>query len=181
MTAARGPGRPPKKRHWQRTLTTPPDRRPPAPERDLTTGQIHTREAAIALARMKGPALAAHSGIKVNACEGFKPYYKQRGRWTKRRVREMGELYGPEISVGVGAAIRAAGWGHAFGSWLCAMAAETGDAGVANLAMSILAKASTEDRRAHELAALEARLRKDATPAPDLGSALEAEGTNTTQ
>lgn len=175
MATDRGPGRPPKKRHWQRTLTTPPDRRPPAPERD-DEGHVRTREAAAALARMKGPALKAHIGIKVDACEGFEPYNRQRIRWTKHRMRELAELYGPDVSAGVGACVRAAGWGHAFGNWVAAKAAETGDPGCANLAMSILGKASAEDRRAHELAALEARLRGANKPATDLGSALEAEG-----
>lgn len=175
--AVKKPGRPAKKRHWQRKLLKPVDRRPPEPERDLTTGQVRTREAARALSRMRAPTLAAHAGIKVTACEGFSPYNQQRVRWTKQRVREFAQLYGNDLSVGVGGCVRNAAWGHAFGNWLAAKAAEYGDAGVAMLAMKVFSKASAEDRRAHELAALEARLRRDKSDENlDLGEALDAEG-----
>lgn len=160
-----------KRRAWNRTLATPPDRRPPAPERD-SSGRVATHEAAVALAKMRGPELAAHAGIKVQACEGFQPYNRQRRRWIKNRMRELGLLYGDDLSSGVGVRVRSAAWGYAFGEWAAAQAAVHGDAGLANLALGILTKASQEDAKAHETAALEAKLRKKQTKQPSLGDVL---------
>lgn len=167
-----------KKRPWNRGVAAPPDRRPPKPERD-SAGRVTTHEAAVALARMRGPELAAHIGIKVNACEAFTPYNRQRRRWIKQRMRELADQYGDNLSSGVGARVRSAGWGYAFAEWVSARAAEFGDAGMANLAMMIFKKSSDEDAKARELAECEAKLRKKTEKRLDLSQVLNVGGEET--
>lgn len=162
----------PLKRDWRRTIMTPPDRRPPEPERDVQ-GRVTTHEAAVALAKMSGPKLSAH-GIKVNACEGFHAYNRQRRRWLKHRARELGVEYGSDLSSGVGARLRAAAWGIAFGEWLCARAAEAGDAGLANLALSVAEKGLRQDEAAQQQAEREKKLRDRAnTQHTDVAEVLD--------
>lgn len=164
-----------RKREWSRPLATPPDRRPPKPERD-SAGRVTTRDAAIALAKMKGPELKAHIGIKVSACEGFEPYNRQRRRWTKGRMRELGLQYGDDLTSSVGARVRAAAWGLAFGEWAAAKAAEHGDAGLAALAMKIIEKGVKLDDSAREQAEVEAKLRRKQNKPHNLGKVLDVEG-----
>ena len=159
-----------KKRPWNRNVLTPPDRRPPKPERD-SQGRVQTAEAAQALARLRGPAVAAHVGIKVNACEGFAPYNKQRRLWIKKRMGEMGTQY-EELTTGVGAAVRAAGWCYAFSEWLFGKAAETGDAGLAVAAAQLAEKGSRQDNAARTIADAEAKLRRKQTKRPDVSALL---------
>ena len=163
-----------KKPNDLRILKHPVPWRVPKPERDVQ-GRVRTKEAAVALSAHRGPmpTRLATIGIRVNACEGFSPYNRQRRKWAKLRMSELAAMYGRDLSRGVGARVRSAAWAYAFAEWLSAKAAEAGDAGLATLAVKLHGRASGEDKKAQELAALEGQIHSQSeTDSLDLGSIL---------
>ncbi len=162
--------------NYTRRVRKPSTWRTPEPERD-GAGRVRTHEAAAALAACATvPARMGQIGIRVNACEGFAPYNRQRQKWGKARFKEFAQTYGGDLSRGVGARVRGAAWCYAFAEWAAAKAAEYGDLGTAEIAAKLFARAANEDDKARALAAYERREREGKTQDElDLSKALNVD------
>lgn len=171
---------PPKRVNNTRRMPPAVTWRKPEPERDKQ-GRVKTAKDAQILAKMtRVPSRFASIGIKVDACEGFEPYNRQRRKWAKARFNELTEQYGQDLSRGVGARIRAAAWGYAFGEWLAAKAAYHGDAGLSEVALKLMGRASNEDEKARALAAAERAVKNSKRANTlDLVDALDVSGEST--
>jgi hypothetical protein len=148
---------------WENAQQDPAPPTPPtvAIERDKT-GRVTGAEAARALAKLRG-AVPDFVRRDLVCAPDFAPYDRQRKDWTRARLAELASIAGG-ASRGIGARVRAAGWGVAFGEYLASKAAETGDSDLMDRAMSILSKASVEDEKARRLAIDEAAARPPADP-----------------
>lgn len=115
-----------------------------------------TAEGARQMGRLRHAGTARERKIKCDP--RFTLHDRDRRNWTRGRTAELHEMTGG-VSRGVGAMVRAAGWGLAFGEFLAVRAAETGDAELMAQAVNLMSRASTENLKAWELAVREGAAR----------------------
>lgn len=143
--------------------TTPVDELPAVPEGSGVTidrdgaGRVTGSEAARRLAALRN-AKPDFVRADIQCAPDFVPYNVRRKEWTRRRVAEIHTMTGG-VSVAVGAIIRGAGWAVAFGEYLAAQGAATGDPDLMDRSVKILGRASVELAKAYEIAAREAAAR----------------------
>ena len=162
---------------WENALTDPAPKVPAGAGVEIKRdegGHVRDTESARALALLRN-AVPNYVARAIVCSEAFADYNDTRKVWTRSRVTEL-YLQTGTVSRGVGARTRAAGWGFAFGEYLCAEAARTNDPELMDWALSILAKASTEDEKARRLAIDEAKSRPKESRTTQLTRELLAEG-----
>lgn len=135
-------------------------------------GRVRDPEAARKLAKMRGK-VPDFVRRDVVCHPDFEPFDRQRKALTRARVSELYQQTGG-VSRGVGARVRAACWGVAFGEYLATKAAETGDPELMDRAMAVLSKASVEDEKARRLAVDEAQPRSGESPAERIAREIAA-------
>lgn len=145
--------------------STPMDELPPAPTGgtvDLRAGRdekgrIRSSETARQLAKLRHqrPDFVREH---VECAADFAAYDRRRRELVRRRIAELHQAYG-DVSAGVGMILRAWGWATAFGEYLAAKAAATGDPELMDQSTKHLARASVELAKAYDLAGKEAAAR----------------------
>lgn len=139
-----------------------PDEQPYAPGEPspLATGringQVRTRAAAVALAKM--PRRQAFIPRKLACDPRYEPHNQRRLAWLKARRNEIATATGG-VSHGVGAMLAAAAWLHSGGEFAAELAAETGNLDLFKTAASLTSTARQHDLAAWELAVRESEAR----------------------
>jgi hypothetical protein len=145
--------------------TTPVDELPAAPEggtvdvragRDAR-GRIRSSETARQMAKLRHtqPDFVRE---QVTCAPAFEPFNRRRQELVRRRVAELHASFGG-VSSGVGMILRSWGWATAFGEYLAARAAETGDPALMDASTRYLSRASVELAKAYEICSKEAASR----------------------
>jgi hypothetical protein len=150
---------------WENAHQDPAPKLPPGVGGDIPRdkgGRVQGSEAARQLASLRK---AAPDFVRrdVACTPEFEPFNRTRRALTRQRIAELHQQTGG-VSRGVGARVRSAAWGYAFGEYLASRAAETGDPELMDRALTILSKASVEDEKARRLAIDEAASRPRENP-----------------